>query len=35
MDGLWDCDDLVALTRIAALNVGALDRLRRAARARC
>jgi cyclopropane-fatty-acyl-phospholipid synthase len=29
MDGLWDCDDLVALTRIAALNVGALDRLRR------
>jgi cyclopropane-fatty-acyl-phospholipid synthase len=30
MDGLWECDDLVALTRIAALNVGALDRLRRA-----
>jgi cyclopropane-fatty-acyl-phospholipid synthase len=30
VDGLWDCDDLVALTRIAALNVGALDRLRRA-----
>ncbi len=30
MDGLWQCDDLVALTRIAALNVGALDRLRRA-----
>jgi cyclopropane-fatty-acyl-phospholipid synthase len=29
VDGLWDCDDLVALTRIAALNVGALDRLRR------
>jgi cyclopropane-fatty-acyl-phospholipid synthase len=29
MDGLWECDDLVALTRIAALNVGALDRLRR------
>jgi cyclopropane-fatty-acyl-phospholipid synthase len=29
MDGLWDCDDLVALTRIAALNVTALDRLRR------
>jgi cyclopropane-fatty-acyl-phospholipid synthase len=28
MDGLWDCDDLVALTRIAALNVQALDRLR-------
>ena len=23
MDGLWECDDLVALTRIAALNVGA------------
>ncbi len=30
MDGLWQCDDLVALTRIAALNVGALDKLRRA-----
>jgi cyclopropane-fatty-acyl-phospholipid synthase len=29
VDGLWDCEDLVALTRIAALNVGALDRLRR------
>jgi cyclopropane-fatty-acyl-phospholipid synthase len=29
VDGLWDCDDLVALTQIAALNVGALDRLRR------
>jgi cyclopropane-fatty-acyl-phospholipid synthase len=29
MDQLWECDDLVALTRIAALNVGALDRLRR------
>jgi cyclopropane-fatty-acyl-phospholipid synthase len=29
MDGLWDCDDLVTLTRIAALNVGSLDRLRR------
>jgi cyclopropane-fatty-acyl-phospholipid synthase len=29
MDGLWECDDLVALTRLAALNVGALDRLRR------
>jgi cyclopropane-fatty-acyl-phospholipid synthase len=29
MDGVWDCEDLVALTRIAALNVGALDRLRR------
>jgi cyclopropane-fatty-acyl-phospholipid synthase len=30
MEGLWDCDDLVALTRIAARNAGALDRLRRA-----
>jgi cyclopropane-fatty-acyl-phospholipid synthase len=30
MDGLWECDDLVALTRIAALNVRALDTLRRA-----
>ena len=29
VDGLWDCDDLVALSRIAALNVTALDRLRR------
>jgi cyclopropane-fatty-acyl-phospholipid synthase len=29
VDRLWDCDDLVALTRIAARNVGALDRLRR------
>jgi len=29
MDGLWECDDLVALTRIAALNVRALDNLRR------
>jgi cyclopropane-fatty-acyl-phospholipid synthase len=29
VDGVWECDDLVALTRIAALNVGALDRLRR------
>ena len=29
MDRLWECDDLVALTRIAALNVGALDSLRR------
>jgi cyclopropane-fatty-acyl-phospholipid synthase len=29
MDGLWDCDDLVAMTRIAALNVDGLDRLRR------
>ena len=30
MDGLWECEDLVALTRIAALNVRALDSLRRA-----
>ncbi len=30
MEGLWDCDDLVTLTRIAARNAGALDRLRRA-----
>ncbi len=30
VDGLWDCDDLVALTRIAARNVHALDALRRA-----
>ncbi len=29
MSGLWDCEDLVALTRIAALNVGFLDTLRR------
>ena len=29
MDGLWDCEDLVSLTRIAARNVGALDRARR------
>jgi cyclopropane-fatty-acyl-phospholipid synthase len=29
MDRLWECEDLVALTRIAALNVGALDTLRR------
>jgi cyclopropane-fatty-acyl-phospholipid synthase len=29
MQGLWDCDDLVSLTRIAALNVGFLDSLRR------
>jgi cyclopropane-fatty-acyl-phospholipid synthase len=29
MDGLWECQDLVALTRILALNVGALDTLRR------
>jgi len=30
MDGLWECSDLVALTRIAALNVRSLDRLRAA-----
>jgi cyclopropane-fatty-acyl-phospholipid synthase len=29
MDGLWDCSDLVGLTRIAALNVSSLDSLRR------
>ena len=29
VDGLWDCDDLVALTRIAARNVSKFDRLRR------
>jgi cyclopropane-fatty-acyl-phospholipid synthase len=29
VEGLWDCADLVTLTRIAALNVGALDALRR------
>jgi cyclopropane-fatty-acyl-phospholipid synthase len=29
MDGVWDCSDLVTLTRIGALNVGALDDLRR------
>jgi cyclopropane-fatty-acyl-phospholipid synthase len=29
MEGLWDCDDLVTLTRIAARNAGALDSLRR------
>jgi cyclopropane-fatty-acyl-phospholipid synthase len=28
VDGMWECDDLVALTRIAARNVAALDRLR-------
>ena len=28
MDGLWDCDDLVALVRIAARAMGGLDRLR-------
>jgi cyclopropane-fatty-acyl-phospholipid synthase len=27
-DGVWDCDDLVALVRIAARNLGPLDRLR-------
>jgi len=29
MAGLWQCEDLVTLTRIAARNVGSLDRLRR------
>jgi cyclopropane-fatty-acyl-phospholipid synthase len=29
MDGLWDCEDLVALTRFAAANVHALDAARR------
>jgi cyclopropane-fatty-acyl-phospholipid synthase len=29
MDGLWECADLVALTRLAALNVSSLDNLRR------
>ncbi len=29
VDGMWDCEDLVALTRILALNVSKLDRLRR------
>src|SRR4051812_20804845 len=28
-DGVWDCDGLVALLRIAARNMGPLDRLRR------
>jgi cyclopropane-fatty-acyl-phospholipid synthase len=27
-DGMWECDDLVVLTRIAARNIAALDRLR-------
>lgn len=31
LQGMWDCDDLVALTRIAAINVPALDRARRLA----
>jgi cyclopropane-fatty-acyl-phospholipid synthase len=30
VDGLWDCDDLVALARIGARNVRAIDALRRA-----
>jgi cyclopropane-fatty-acyl-phospholipid synthase len=29
LQGMWDCDDLVSMTRIAALNVAGLDRLRR------
>ena len=28
VDGMWECDDLVGLTRIAARNVRGLDRLR-------
>jgi cyclopropane-fatty-acyl-phospholipid synthase len=28
-DGIWDCDDLVALIRIACRNMGSLDRWRR------
>jgi cyclopropane-fatty-acyl-phospholipid synthase len=28
-DGVWDCDDLVAVARIAARNMGPLDRWRR------
>jgi cyclopropane-fatty-acyl-phospholipid synthase len=28
--GVWDCDDLVALTRIGAVNMPAVDRVRRA-----
>jgi cyclopropane-fatty-acyl-phospholipid synthase len=28
-EGVWDCDDLVALVRIAARNLGTLDRWRR------
>lgn len=30
VDGLWECDDLVALARIGARNVRAIDTLRRA-----
>jgi cyclopropane-fatty-acyl-phospholipid synthase len=30
MQGEWECEDLVTMVRIAALNVGGLDRLRRA-----
>ncbi len=29
IDGLWECSDLVGLTRLAALNVSSLDSLRR------
>jgi len=29
MQGLWDCEQLVEMTRLAALNVGTLDTLRR------
>ncbi|HEX5821283.1 MAG TPA: cyclopropane-fatty-acyl-phospholipid synthase family protein, partial [Solirubrobacterales bacterium] len=28
-DGIWDCDDLVGLVRIAVRNLGSFDRLRR------
>ena len=31
VDGLWDCDDLVSLTRIAVRNLAPLDRWRRRA----
>jgi cyclopropane-fatty-acyl-phospholipid synthase len=31
LQGMWDCQDLVALTRIAAINVPALDRAKRLA----
>ncbi len=31
VEGLWECSDLVAMTRIAARNAGKLDRLRRLA----
>jgi cyclopropane-fatty-acyl-phospholipid synthase len=31
VEGMWECSDLVAMTRIAARNAGKLDRLRRLA----